>query len=121
MWQALASFFSPAVNSVNGLAQTFFGNKAEREIAAASEDSQTEQEFSSEFQGRFIKGTWFDSLMDGINRLPRPVIVFSVFYLFLDAYRNPANFIVVMDAMALIPQALWTLLYKLLVFIFLPG
>lgn len=112
--------FGGGINAVNSLAQTFVGNAAERETAAASDDAASESEYAGEFQGRIIKGTWWDSLWDGINRMPRPIMVFAIFYLFFDAYHNPENFSIVMTALAGVPQQLWNML-MLIVGFYLPS
>jgi hypothetical protein len=109
---------SGVLDSFNSLVGTIFGSKLQRDDAAADENVAAKQEFGNEF--RLANRTWFDSMMDGVNRLPRPIMVFSVFYMFFMAYRNPGQFAIVMQALAIIPEQMWDLLYIIIGF-YLPS
>lgn len=63
--------------------------------------SQFGQEFAFERKGRF------DRFMDGLNRLPRPLMVCAVFLLFSMAMIDPLWFAERMQGLALVPEPLW--------------
>lgn len=63
--------------------------------------SQLAAEFQLERRG------FFDRFMDGLNRLPRPLMVLSVFGLFAAAMLDPIWFASRMQGLALVPDPLW--------------
>lgn len=60
----------------------------------------------------------FDSVIDGINRLPRPALALGTFGLFGYAMIDPAGFAVRMQALALMPDPLWMLAGAIVSFCF---
>ena len=50
---------------------------------------------------------WFDRFMDGLNRLPRPVLVLSILGLFAAAMISPLWFAERMQGLALVPEPMW--------------
>lgn len=62
--------------------------------------------------------SWFDSLMDGINRLPRPLLAFGTIGLFVSAMTSPVWFAERMQGLALVPEALWWLMGAVVSFYF---
>jgi hypothetical protein len=71
---------------------------------------------SAEFQhGR---GGWFDSFVNGLNRLPRPLLALGTLALFVYAMADPAGFGLRMQALALVPEPLWWLLGAVVAFYF---
>jgi hypothetical protein len=109
--------FTPAVKAVGGLTKTIFGDKSAREMAAGQADMAAQAQYASEFRE---DRNWFDSLIDGINRLVRPTLVFTVFTMFPMAYYNPQEFAILMSSLALIPEPVWTLFF-LIVGFYLPS
>ncbi len=66
---------------VGDLVKVVFGSREQRDSQMHNEQMQVYQQFGKEF--RAIEGrTWWDSLWDGINRTPRPVITYGIIYLF---------------------------------------
>lgn len=49
----------------------------------------------------------FDRFMDGLNRLPRPVLVLSILGLFVAAMISPLWFAERMQGLALVPEPMW--------------
>ena len=49
----------------------------------------------------------FDRFMDGLNRLPRPLLVLSVFGLFSAAMASPIWFAERMQGLSLVPEPMW--------------
>lgn len=62
--------------------------------------------------------TWWDSLVDGINRLVRPLFTFGVLALFVWACIEPVSFSAAMTALQLIPENLWLIMGTIIVFWF---
>jgi hypothetical protein len=60
----------------------------------------------------------FDALIDGINRLPRPMLAFGTIGLFMSAMTNPVWFAERMQGLALVPEALWWLMGAVVSFYF---
>ncbi|WP_374213637.1 holin family protein [Jannaschia sp. LMIT008] len=62
--------------------------------------------------------TWFDATIDGLNRLPRPLLAFGTLGLFVFAMVDPASFGHRMEGLALVPEPLWWLLGAIVGFYF---
>lgn len=60
----------------------------------------------------------FDTLIDGINRLPRPMLAFGTIGLFVAAMVEPLWFAERMQGLALVPEALWWLMGAVVSFYF---
>ncbi len=61
---------------------------------------------------------WFDALMNGLNRLPRPMLALGTIGLFVYAMVDPAGFAPRMQGLALVPDPLWWLLGAIVSFYF---
>lgn len=72
------------------------------------------EQFAAERSG----AGWFDRLVDGLNRLPRPALAFGTIGLFVFAMADPESFSVRITALALIPDQLWWLLGAIVSFYF---
>lgn len=106
-----------SLGGVNSLVKTAFGDRTFRDQAAAAENAATMQEYAEEFVPR-AQRTWFDSLVDGINRLQRPTYTFSTLGLFWLAYKDPAEFGQIMISIALIPEQFWIIIGMIVGFLF---
>ncbi len=62
--------------------------------------------------------TWFDSLVNGLNRLPRPFLALGTVGLFVFAMANPAAFAARMAGLNAVPEPLWWLLGAVVAFYF---
>ena len=85
------------------------GRDAAREAAALAQ-------FAAEF-GIERKG-WFDRFVDGVNRLPRPMLAFGTLGLFVAAMVDPVWFAARMQGVALVPEPLWWLMGAIVSFYF---
>lgn len=74
--------------------------------------SQHSAEFALARQGRF------DRFMDGLNRMPRPLLVFSMLGLFGAAMVDPIWFSARMQGLQLVPEPLWWLMGAVVSFYF---
>lgn len=69
-------------------------------------------EFAAPRQG------WFDRMIDGLNRLPRPMLAFGTLGLFVSAMVDPAWFASRMQGIAVVPEPLWWLMGAIVSFYF---
>ncbi len=60
----------------------------------------------------------FDRFIDGLNRLPRPMLAFGTLGLFVVAMADPIWFAARMQGIALIPEPLWWLMGAIVSFYF---
>lgn len=61
---------------------------------------------------------WFDGFVNGLNRLPRPMLALGTLGLFVYAMAEPAGFGLRMEGLALVPEPLWWLLGAVVSFYF---
>ena len=96
-------------------------NEAERghaeRLALSAQDLASLQQFAAEFHPRSKRTRW-DSFVDGLNRLPRPLITLSVGAFFVLAPLDPLRFAQVARAYELMPDGFWALLSIIVAFYF---
>jgi hypothetical protein len=102
--------------AVGGVAEVFVGNRSEREEAASKAYLAAVGELSAEF-ARVPVGR-FDGFVDGLNRLPRPMLALGTLGLFVYAMAEPAGFSTRMQGLQLVPEPLWWLLGAIVSFYF---
>lgn len=61
---------------------------------------------------------WFDRMVNGLNRLPRPMLALGTLGLFVYAMVDPEGFGTRMAGLALVPEPLWWLLGAIVAFYF---
>lgn len=71
---------------------------------------------AAEFQ--YARGGWFDSAVNGLNRLPRPLLALGTLGLFAYAMADPDGFAIRMAALGAVPEPLWWLLGAVVAFYF---
>jgi len=74
------------------------------------------QEHGAEFE--FIRPGRFGRIVNGLNRLPRPVLAFGIVGLFVYAMVDPVGFAQRMVGLAYVPEPLWWLLGAVVSFYF---
>ena len=103
-------------NAAGQISEVFTPNATRRmeldEEAYARAISEHGQEFIS------AGGTWFDAFVNGLNRLPRPMLTLGTMGLFGYAMVEPASFSVRMEGLALVPEPLWWLMGAIVSFYF---
>jgi hypothetical protein len=103
----------------NVVAETM-GVFRENAESGAVRDSAAKQQalaqFASEF-GQPRKGV-FDRFIDGLNRLPRPMLAFGTLGLMVSAMVSPIWFASRMQGIALVPEPLWWLMGAIVSFYF---
>ncbi len=109
-----------AISSVSG---------AVRDVAEVFTPSATKQmELSAEAQMAALRQLgaeyadpglgWFDRMVNGLNRLPRPLLAFGTLGLFVYAMIDPVSFGARMVGLNLVPDPLWWLLGAVVGFYF---
>lgn len=112
----VGAIFGGGGNAVANVAGAFLPN-AERQAQREHDlDSATLSELSSEF-GRPQRGA-FDRFVDGLNRLPRPVIVFACFGVLIYTPIDPERMAKVFTSWALIPAGMWSIIGLVVAFYF---
>ena len=104
----------------NVIAETVevFRPNAERSAQRASDYAMGAQgQFAAEFAAPERMG-WFNALVDGLNRLPRPAMAYGTIGLFVYAMNDPVGFAERMVGLAAVPDQLWWLLGAVVGFYF---
>ena len=106
-------------NERNVLAETFEVFRANAEKKAAR-DAQATQAALEQFAAEFARPrkSFFDALIDGMNRIPRPAMALGTIALFVAAMLDPVWFAERMQGIALVPEPLWWLLGAVVSFYF---
>lgn len=112
----LTLMFGDGRNALAQTAEVFRENaegQAQREaMLRSSAIGQLQGEFARQPSGRF------DRFIDGLNRLPRPLLAFGTIGLFVSAMVEPVWFASRMQGIALVPEPLWWLLGAIVSFYF---
>ncbi len=86
-------------------------------MALNQQDLASLQQFTAEFHDRAGR-TWWDSVIDGLNRLPRPLITLGILALFVLAPVAPVRFLEIAQAYQMMPDGFWALLSVIIAFYF---
>lgn len=112
----LAMAFGGGSNVLRDTVEIFREN-AENAAAHDSAASRAAlEQFATEFTAR-DRG-FFDRLMDGMNRVPRPAMALGTLGMFVAAMVDPIWFASRMEGIALVPEPLWWLLGAIVSFYF---
>jgi hypothetical protein len=110
------SLFGGGRNVVAETAEVFRVNAEAEAQRDANASHAALAQFAAEFEG--ARQGWFDRFVDGLNRLPRPMMAFGVIGLFAAAMTDPVWFAARMAGVALVPEPLWWLLGAIVSFYF---
>ncbi|MDF1720496.1 MAG: holin family protein [Minwuia sp.] len=116
-WNPIGAVVEGVGNVVNGFVGKVWGDKGAREAAGHDETMAVLGQFAGEFR-QLQNRTWWDALIDGLNRLPRPVLALGTVGLFVYAMADPVGFSIRMQGLDLIPDELWYLLAAIVSFFF---
>lgn len=108
--------FGGGRNVVAQTAEVFRENAEAGAVRQSEERGAALNQFSAEFA--IARNGWFDRMMDGVNRLPRPAMALGTIGLFAAAMVNPVWFAARMQGIALVPEPLWWLLGVIVSFYF---
>ncbi len=119
-WAALTGLLSPAKELVEvfkpNAEQAAQRGHAER-MALTQQDLASLQQFAAEFHTRQQRTAW-DSFIDGLNRLPRPLITLGIIGFFVIAPLDPMRFLQIAAAYEMMPDGFWALLSIIIAFYF---
>ena len=120
LWSAVTGLLRPAKE----LVEVFKPNaerQAKREhverLTLNEQDLASLQQFAAEFQSKRTSTAW-DSFIDGLNRLPRPLITLGILGLFVLAPADPLRFLEIARAYQIMPDGFWALLSIIIAFYF---
>ena len=112
----MALLFGGGRNAVRETVEVFRPNVEAGEVRDAARAAAALGQFAAEFGG--ARRGWFDRAIDGLNRLPRPMLAFGTLGLFVAAMAEPVWFAARMQGIALIPEPLWWLMGAIVSFYF---
>lgn len=102
--------------AVESVAEVFTVNKTKAELAVRMQAMASLGQYGAEFAN--ANTGWFNSFINGINRLPRPIMALGTVGLFVFAMANPEDFATRMQGLAYVPDPLWWLLGAVVSFYF---
>jgi hypothetical protein len=103
-------------NTAQGLAEVFTPNATKKMELSAQAYGAALSEAGTEFQS--VGTGRFDRFVNGLNRLPRPLLALGTLALFGYAMADPAGFSLRMTGLATVPEPLWWLLGAIVSFYF---
>lgn len=103
-------------SAVGGVAEIFVQNATRRMELDEAAHAQAVTQFGQEFNAHY--GGWFDSIINGLNRLPRPLLALGTMALFGYAMVEPTGFGLRMEGLQQVPEPLWWLLGAIVGFYF---
>ena len=105
------------IGGANKIAQTFLGSKVDRDAGEHTENMAFLQGAANSMLPRTNR-TWWDSIVDGINRLVRPIFTGGVIYVFWYCIHDPEGFSYSMVALGQMPVQGWWLAFSIVGFWF---
>ncbi len=119
-WQFITGLFRPAKELIEvfkpNAEQAAVRDHVER-MALSAQDLASLEQFAAEFHRREGR-TWWDSFIDGLNRLPRPLITLGILAFFILAPLDPVRFFQIARAYEMMPEGFWALLGVIIAFYF---
>ena len=103
-------------DAVKGVAEVFTPSATRRMELSAEAQMAALNEMGAEFA--LPSMGWFDRLVNGLNRLPRPLLAFGTIGLFVYAMVDPTAFAARMVGLNAVPEPLWWLLGAVVAFYF---
>jgi len=104
-------------NVIAETAEVFRPNAEASAQRAADYAMSAQGQFAAEFAAPARKG-WFNAMVDGLNRLPRPMMAYGTIGLFVYAMYDPVAFSERMVGLSAVPDQLWWLLGAIVSFYF---
>ena len=99
-----------------GVAEVFVPSATKRMELSAEAQMAALRQLGEEYQHPAL--SWFDRLVNGLNRLPRPFLAFGTIGLFVYAMVDPQAFAFRMVGLNAVPEPLWWLLGAIVAFYF---
>lgn len=105
-------------NGIVKVKEVFSGNQAERDRQEHAIHSKGMDAYQAEWASSRRNRTLWDSFWDGMNRMPRPVIVMMTLAYFGLSYFDPHEFQIVNLALDTVPERMWWIAGGLMGFYF---
>jgi hypothetical protein len=102
--------------AAKGVAEVFVPSATRKMELSAEAQMAALRQLGEEYQHPAL--SWFDRLVNGLNRLPRPCLAFGTLGLFVYAMVDPAGFAARMIGLNAVPEPLWWLLGAIVAFYF---
>lgn len=102
--------------AAEGLAEVFVPSATRRMELSAEAQMAALRQLGEEYQHPAL--SWFDRMVNGLNRMPRPLLAFGTLGLFIYAMVDPEAFAVRMVGLNAVPEPLWWLLGAIVAFYF---
>lgn len=103
-------------DAARGVAEVFVPSATKRMELSAEAQMAALRQLGAEYGNPSVG--WFDRLVNGINRLPRPMLAFGTIGLFVYAMADPVQFAQRMVGLNAVPEPLWWLLGAVVAFYF---
>lgn len=116
MGDLFGMFFGGGRNVIVETAEVFRANAEADEDRAATQKAAAMRQFGAEFRNARVAR--FDRFIDGLNRLPRPLMAFGVLGLMVAAMADPVWFSQRMVGIAVVPEPMWWLMGAIVSFYF---
>ena len=102
--------------AAKGVAEVVVPSATKRMEYSAEAQMAALRQLGEEYQHPAL--SWFDRLVNGLNRLPRPFLAFGTIGLFVYAMVDPEAFAFRMVGLNAVPEPLWWLLGAIVAFYF---
>ena len=99
-----------------GVAEVFVPSATKRMELSAEAQMAALRQLGEEYQHPAL--SWFDRFVNGLNRMPRPMLAFGTIGLFTYAMVDPEAFAQRMVGLNAVPEPLWWLLGAIVAFYF---
>ncbi|MBA3911322.1 MAG: methionine synthase I [Rhodobacter sp.] len=103
-------------DAAKGVAEVFLPSATRKMELSAEAQTAALRQLGEEYQNPGL--SWFDRLVNGLNRLPRPLLAFGTLGLFTYAMVDPEAFARRMVGLNAVPEPLWWLLGAIVAFYF---
>lgn len=103
-------------NAATNVAEVFVPNATKKMEAAHAAYVAALGEHGAEFE--HVGESWFDRFVNGLNRMPRPMLALGTLGLFVHAMVDPESFAERMVGLNHVPEPLWWLLGAIVSFYF---
>lgn len=103
-------------DAAKGVAEVFTPSATRKMELSAEAQMAALRQLGDEYQNPALG--WFDRMVNGLNRLPRPMLAFGTLGLFVYAMIDPPRFAERMVGLNAVPEPLWWLLGAIVAFYF---
>lgn len=102
--------------AAQGVAEVFVPSATKKMEYSAEAQMAALRQLGEEYQHPAL--SWFDRMVNGLNRMPRPFLAFGTIGLFVYAMVDPQAFALRMVGLNAVPEPLWWLLGAIVAFYF---